>query len=216
MTGDEVVGYLQSHPEFFEEHAEVLARINLQHPHHDGRTVSLAERQLMQLRERNQVLEAKLRELVSFGEENDAISERLHRTTLSLIRAEGLHPLLQAVYFSLREDFSVPHVALRLWSEPPPEASAEFAAVSKEARVFAQSLGGPYCAHKAMFDSSEWFGEAAPLLRSFAYVALRADDPAFGLLALASEDPKRFYPEMGTLYLKRLGDIVSAALGRFL
>ena len=37
-----------------------------------------------------------------------------------------------------------------------------------------------------------------------------------GLLTLASEDPQRFYPEMGTMYLKRLGDSVSAALGRSL
>jgi uncharacterized protein YigA (DUF484 family) len=35
------------------------------------------------------------------------------------------------------------------------------------------------------------------------------------LLALASEDPQRFYPEMGTLYLKRLGELVGAAVGRY-
>jgi hypothetical protein len=36
----------------------------------------------------------------------------------------------------------------------------------------------------------------------------------FGLLALASEDPQRFYPEMGTLYLRRLGEIAAAGLMR--
>jgi uncharacterized protein len=216
MTDDEVAGYLQAHPEFFEQHAEVLAGINLPHPHHDGRAVSLGERQLLQMRERNQVLEAKLRELVSFGEENDAISERLHRATVALIRAEGLRSLLQGLYFNLREDFAVPHIAVRLWSESNERDLPEFSAVSEETRVFAQSLGNPYCSHKAMFDSADWFGETAPLLRSFAYVTLRGDDAAFGLLALASEDPKRFYPEMGTLYLKRLGEVVSAALERYL
>jgi uncharacterized protein YigA (DUF484 family) len=35
------------------------------------------------------------------------------------------------------------------------------------------------------------------------------------MLALASEDIARFYPEMGTLYLKRIGEMVSAALLRF-
>jgi len=52
-------------------------------------------------------------------------------------------------------------------------------------------------------------------LRSFSYLPLR-DDAAFGLLALASEDPQSFYPEMGTLYLKRLADFISAALARHL
>jgi uncharacterized protein YigA (DUF484 family) len=53
------------------------------------------------------------------------------------------------------------------------------------------------------------------LFRPGAYIPLRGQQ-AFGLLTLASEDPQRFYPEMGTMYLKRLGDSVSAALGRSL
>jgi len=52
-------------------------------------------------------------------------------------------------------------------------------------------------------------------LKSFAYITLR-NDKAFGLLALASEDPQRFYPGMGTLYLKRLGELISTSLVRFL
>jgi uncharacterized protein YigA (DUF484 family) len=50
-------------------------------------------------------------------------------------------------------------------------------------------------------------------LRSFAYIPLRSEQK-FGLLALASEDPQRFYPEMGTLYLRRLGEIAAAGLMR--
>jgi len=36
---------------------------------------------------------------------------------------------------------------------------------------------------------------------------------AFGLLALGSEDAQRFYAEMGTLYLRRIGELTAAALG---
>jgi len=64
-------------------------------------------------------------------------------------------------------------------------------------------------------DTAGLFGEASAHLRSFSYLPLR-DGGIFGLMALASEDPQRFYPEMGTLYLKRLGDLVSAALARHL
>jgi len=46
-------------------------------------------------------------------------------------------------------------------------------------------------------------------------VPLRRDDATFGVVALASEDPKRFYPEMGTLHLARIGDLMSHALWRF-
>ena len=95
------------------------------------------------------------------------------------------------------------------------EAPAKFDAVSAAAREFAASLSNPYCGTHAMVDTAEWFGEEAARLRSFAYVALKGNE-AFGLLAMASEDARRFYPEMGTLYLKRLGELGSAALARYL
>ena len=46
-------------------------------------------------------------------------------------------------------------------------------------------------------------------------VKLERDGLTFGVVALASEDPKRFYPEMGTLYLQRIGELLSHALWRF-
>jgi len=66
-----------------------------------------------------------------------------------------------------------------------------------------------------LVDTAALFGEAGAHLRSFSYVPLR-DRETFGLLALASEDPQRFYPEMGTLYLKRMGDLIAAAVVRHL
>jgi uncharacterized protein YigA (DUF484 family) len=212
MTGDDVANYLRAHPEFFDDHAELLAGIEVRHPHED-RAIPLSERQLLQLRERNRVLEGKLRELVTFGEENDSISERLHRITLALMRAGEARELLRLLYFHLREDFAVPSVAVRLWGGPPRDLP-EYSPVSAEMKAFAESLGHPYCSHKAMFESADWFGETGPLLRSFAYIKLH-DGDCGGILTLASEDPRRFYPDMGTLYLKRLGDVVAASAARW-
>jgi len=59
----------------------------------------------------------------------------------------------------------------------------------------------------------ELFGDVAPHLKSFSYIPLR-NESTFGLLAFASEDAERFYPDMGTVYLKRIGEMVSAALLR--
>ena len=210
MTGEDIIRYLQAHPEFFDQHAEALLQIRVPHPR-EGQAIPLSERQLLQLRDRNRVLEAKLRELVSFGEENDAIGERLHRATLAMIRAADFEEVLRVVYYHLREDFAVPHVALRLWGRVPAHPIAEYSPVSDEARAFAESLLHPYCVHKPMFDSLAWFGESDAELRSFAYVALREGD-CNGVLALASEDAGRFYPEMGTLYLARLAEVIGATL----
>jgi len=91
----------------------------------------------------------------------------------------------------------------------------EFGPVSTASREFAASLANPYCSGHATVDTADLFGEASAHLRSFSYLPLR-DGETFGLLALASEDPHRFYPEMGTLYLKRLGDLIGAAIARHL
>ena len=214
MRSEDVARYLQDHPEFFEQHADMMAGINIPHPH-GGRAIPLSERQIISLREKNKILESKLRELVEFGEENDAIGEKVHRIALELMRAQNLDGLLKALYFNLHEDFSVPHIALRLWTDWDHPPMPEFGAVSQEAKVFAESLTHPYCSGKVMFESGVWFGESETLVQSFAYIPLRGEK-VFGLLALASEDPERFYPDMGTLYLKRMGELVSTALVRYL
>ncbi len=214
MSPEDVARYLQDHPEFFEEHAEVLAEIHIPHAHGGG-AIPLSQRQIVSLREKTRVLEARLRELVQFGEENDALGERVHRAAMELVKASDLEAMLRVIYYNLREDFAVPHVSIRLWSEPDHPHFAEFGPASQEVRVFAESLNHPYCSGKPVFETGKWFGEAETIVKSFAYVPLRADK-VFGLLILASEDPRRFYPEMGTLYLKRLGELVSTGLGRYL
>lgn len=210
MTPEAVVTYLKQHPEFFEEQAEFLSTIMIPHPH-GGRAIPLSERQILTLRDKSKQLEDKLRELIVFGEQNDAIGEKLHRLTLALVAGRDVEAVVAALYFNLREDFAVPHIVLRLWPDGAHAQLPAFDAVSAAARDFTESLSNPYCSAHAMVDTAEWFGEAATHLRSFAYVALK-NGQSFGLLAMASEDAQRFYPEMGTLYLKRLGEVTAAAL----
>lgn len=214
MTPEAVVSYLQQHPEFFDEHADFLSTIFTPHPH-GGRTISISERQILTLREKGKQLEGKLRELIEFGEENDAVGEKLHRLALALMAARDAEAVIAALHFNLREDFAVPHTVLRLWPAGTHPQLSQFDAVSAESRDFAASLASPYCSAHAMVDTAGWFGENAAHLRSFAYVPLK-DRQHFGLLALASEAPQRFYPDMGTLYLKRLGELTAAALLRYL
>ena len=211
LSAETVVQFLKEHPDFFEDKPGLLEEIVIPHPH-GGRAISLAERQHLQLREKNKLLESKLRELLQFGEENDAIGEKVHRFSLALLSAKTLESLLPTITLSLREDFAVPHVAVRIWAGPAqPVDQPEFADVSTDVKAFAENLVRPYCDAHAPFETAAWFGESALLQKSFAIVSLRSE-VAFGLLALASEDPQRFYPEMGTLYLKRIGELVTVAL----
>lgn len=205
MNEDDIAVFLRTHPQFFDQHPEILETIRVPHPH-GGREIPLAERQMVSLRERARTLESKLGELIQIGEENDAISERVHRLAVGLLAARDFPAFAQALVFHLREDFSVPHVALRVWGKGVSADTPEGEAVNDAQRQAAETMGGPQCGPAADSPFLSWFGAAAPQLRSFALVPL-GETTVFGLLALGSEDAERFYAEMGTLYLRRIGEL---------
>ena len=216
MRSEEVVRYLQENPQFFEEHAEFFSHIVIPHPH-GGRTISITERQMLSLRDKNRQLEGKMGELLQFGEENDVISEKMHRLAVVMISAATFQAVIHTLNFHLRDDFSIPHFALRLWDRPDSAAElTEFAEVGEELQSFAETLTQPYCGSTSGFETSSWFGEASRHIRSQALIALRTGGGTIGMIALGSEDGQRFYAGMGTLYLERLGEMASAALARVL
>ena len=216
ITSEQVAGFLKDHPEFFDQYADLLALITVPDPH-SGRAVSITERQLFSLREKVRSLEAKMSELISFGEENDAISDKVHALSLALISALGVPAVTRAVYSHLGGAFAVPHVALRVWGvgDGADANGAEFDPVTDAAMAFTSGLARPSCGLTGTHESLAWFGSAAPALRSLAQVPLRhPNGNSFGLLVMASEDQHRFYPELGTLYIERIGEMVSNALLR--
>jgi len=210
MTAEEVAQFFKTHPQFFDQHPQLLEAIFVPHPY-GGRAIPLSERQILALRDKVRLLEGKLAELLQFGEENDAIGEKVHRLAAALLGARDFAATAQALDFHLREDFSVPHVALRVWGKPLPEGSTEGAAVADELRAQVETMGAPQCGPAAASPFLAWFGDARDHVRSLALVPL-GQTKSFGLLALGSEDAQRFYPEMGTLYLRRLGELFAAAL----
>jgi uncharacterized protein YigA (DUF484 family) len=143
----------------------------------------------------------------------------MHRLSLGLLSAASVDALLGVLYYNLREDFTIPHSALRTWGVRAQRPETQ--PVSDDLKQYAESLAQPFCGPSGNPEIAAWFGEAAQHVRSVAYMALREPGPAgaqgdcMGLLALGSEDVSRFYPEMGTVYLKRLGELASASLARF-
>src|SRR5271156_6837176 len=112
-----VAEYLQTYPDFFERSGPLLAKLRLPHLRNAGSTVSLVERQVEVLRERNQSLERKLKELVDVARSNDALAGRIHRLSQRLIRARTLAESISAIETSLREDFDAMNSVLVLFLE---------------------------------------------------------------------------------------------------
>jgi uncharacterized protein YigA (DUF484 family) len=236
MNEREVAEYLLANPEFFAQHAEMLATIRLANPHGKA-AVSLPERQMDMLREKNKHLERRLAELLRYGHENDSIAAKFNRWTTRVIAERDAYALPRTVTSGLTEVFDVPRAALRVWDVAEPYTQADFARqVGEELRIFANSLATPYCGANTGFEAAQWLAPAASAAaddataaesgdaaatQSVALLALR--DPhgpeggsAFGLLVMGSPDPRRFHDGMATDFLTRIGALASAALTRLL
>ncbi|MGF7129198.1 uncharacterized protein YigA (DUF484 family) [Paraburkholderia sp. EB58] len=235
MNDREVAEYLLANPEFFAEHAEMLATIKLANPHGKA-AVSLQERQMEMLREKNKHLERRLAELLRYGHENDSIASKFSRWTTRVMAERDPYALPRTIANGLRDVFDVPQAALRVWDVAEPYTQADFARhVGEEVRIFATSLTTPYCGANSGFEAAQWLApavtavpaegdsaqEAGHATESIALLALRdpegnEDAPTFGLLVMGSSDPRRFHDGMATDFLTQIGALVSAALSRLL
>jgi len=215
-----VAEYLQNHPDFFERNGSVLARLRV--PHERGvSTVSLVERQVLVLRDKNQKLEGKVREFVDVARANDALSDKIHRLARRLIRVRGATQLVDTLEASLREDFGASQWLLVLNRTDVPELNK---LTSRHIRVVERSnaelkmfetffeSARPRCGQIRDSQRDYLFGEGTVEIGSAALVPL-GPNSSYGLLAIGSPDVERFHPTMSTEFLARIGELVSEAVG---
>jgi uncharacterized protein len=225
MNDREVADYLLAHPDFFVEHAELLSTIKLGNPHGKA-AVSLQERQMEMLREKNKHLERRLSELLRYGHENDSIASKFSLWTTRVIAERDPYALPRTIAQNLRDVFDMPQAALRVWDVSQAYAEADFARhTGEEVRIFANSLDTPYCGANSGFEAAQWLDATDGAAQSVAIIALRAPaqasgdaapGDAFGLLVMGSPDPRRFHDGMGTDFLRQIGTLASGALARLL
>ncbi|WP_447992141.1 DUF484 family protein [Achromobacter spanius] len=212
FTAQDIAAFLQDHPGFFDEHADVFATMQVPHPH-GSRAISLGERQILTLRERNRELEWRLNELVRNATANESIGSHLAKWCSRMLSENDAQRVPGEIALGLAEQFELNHVALRLWnlSELAPTGYGE--PTSQDVRTFTDSLKTPYCGTDTDFEAAGWL-DSKPKSLALVPLRLEADGPAVGLLVLGSDDPERFTPEMGTTFLESIGQLASAALHR--
>lgn len=217
ISAEAVSEFLRKTPHFFEKNANLLSEIFLPSPHGSG-TISLAERQQLAQRDKIRVLEVKLADLIEFAEENDATSKKVHEYTLKLIANYSFSGAVELTKETLQKDFDVTEVVIRIWLRPARNdllQDAAFTTVSEAFSEWVLTLNTPYCGAKPAVND-EFFSEH---LQSFAVIPLHkkateitALQPAFGVLILGSNQAQRFKTDMGTMYLERIGELLSAEI----
>jgi hypothetical protein len=211
-----IADYLKSHPDFFERHPLILVSLKL--PHRTGGTaVSLVERQVSMLRQRNAQLERQFKDLVSVAKTNDALVEKIHQLGLKLMRATGLPARLEQLETSLREDFGAERAVLVLFEGASAAAQRDgfvrrLSTEHADVKPFAAFLRAakPRCG--PLRDRQKYiFERDADSVSSAALVPLGAS-AQLGFLIIGSRDPDHFHPGKRMDFLGRLGELLSVAL----
>jgi uncharacterized protein YigA (DUF484 family) len=213
MEANDVKNYLKDNPQFFEENASLLAEMHLPSPHGGG-TISLAERQQFAQRDKINALEERFAELVLNAEENNAIANKIHRFTVLLQQAKSFDAIEQLISHHLPEEFKIAETYLRIWAKPSNSANDEnlvFSDTPEPTKAWLNNVHNVYCgATPTSVDVDDWFIETAA---SVAVLPLRSET-TYGFLALSSDKIERFYVGMGTDFLQKLTEHISAALSR--
>lgn len=208
-----VARFLQANPDFFTAHAELFAALTVPHPN-QSRAISLGERQIMTLRDRQKELEMRLAALSHQASFNESVAQKVTHWCEIMVSADDAQSIPGHIIAGLAEVFDLSDVTMRLWGLAiPPEGVG--ALVDDEARQFAQSLTTPYCGPNKDFSVASWLHQRPA---SLAMIPVRHghDDqaPVVGLLLLGSDDAERFTSDMGTTFLETIGRLASAAIGR--
>jgi uncharacterized protein YigA (DUF484 family) len=126
----------------------------------------------------------------------------------------GLDELLHGIKAILRDEFKADGVALCLAMPPTAGLSAVEEFPRSEVVALFDAVfraGRPQCGRLHAEQAAALFGDGAALAASAALIPLGGGEWR-GLLAVGSGDPKRFHPGMGTLFLERIGQLITQTL----
>lgn len=215
LTTEQVAEFLDAHPEFFEKHAELVGRLRIPHPV-GGEAVSLIEKQVEILRSQNRQLERRLVDLIEVARLNEASVEKIHQLAVMLLDAHDLEDVLATVQDALRNRFSAEETAICLFRgaglklEGTPARRVLREDLEEHFANFLKT-GKPHCGRLRPAQLEWLFGARAERIGSAALIPL-GESAALGLIALGSESEDQFGPTLGTVYLGRIGELVTAAL----
>lgn len=218
FSESELAEYLRRHPDFFERHGSVLLSLKLPHQA-GGATISLVERQIAKLRQRNSELERQLKDLVAVAKVNSSLVEKIHKLSVSLMRRTCLTDKFRQIEESLREDFAADRAALLFFN------SEDFAEFSDDGFVRGIDRDDPALAPFSSFlraakprcgllrerQRELAFGREAEHLLSAAMVPL-GERAELGFIVIGNKDRDHFHPGKRMDFLDRLGEMITAAI----
>lgn len=207
--------YLKDNPGFFERNEDLLLELKLPHP--SGQAVSLIERQVLVMRQRNSELRGKLNSLLANARENDRLFERTKRLVLALIECNELGDIIDALQFSFDKEFGIPHTQLILFTQSTQPCNARFETIESAQEHLGKYLnsGKTSSGNLSEEEINYLFRSKTPEIGSAAIALFGLPSPT-GLIAIGHQDPERYRSGVGTLFLGHVAEVVGRLIAKHL
>lgn len=203
LSAEEVSEYLLTNPNFFTKHPEVTEKLVI--PHTQKGSVSLVEIQGELLRKKTRQLNYKLNQLVTIAKQNEKIYRVYTDLNVQLLRCKSvaevqytLEDVLQerlqlscAVIKSFKGPHAIPELQQRLFTEKRFQSETFFF--------------GRLSQHERQLLFGDQAAESVALM-------LLGDNKDLGILAIGSADASHFTPDMDTLLLQQLQQVLNIIL----
>ncbi len=202
--------FFQENPAFFKHRPDLLMALDL--PHGGPGAVSLVERQVNLLRERNIEMRNRMAHIADSAHNNDALYKATRDTVLELVQCRDADKLSSQFTTSLQNHFQVEFSTLAWFDQADglTALSNKSQLLSTDRAALVQPLvkgGSALCAVLRQEEMAALFGATAGE-GSAALAPLVIDGNIVGLLAVGSSDPHRYEPTVDTLFLEHLADVV--------
>ncbi|MDB0047286.1 DUF484 family protein [Porticoccaceae bacterium] len=205
--------FLRENPDFLDKNTDILETMIL--PHNSGKAISLVERQVGVMRDRNKEMRSRLDNMLQTAQDNDLLFEKTKRLVLNLLEAKTLGSLIEAVYDSLGKDYGIEFYSLTLFGDEKklPRTLARIASTEKANERVGTLIGAnrTVCGVLREDEMVFLFGERGRQVGSVAAVPLRYDS-LYGILAVGNSDPNFYKSSMGTLFLSYVAEILNRVL----
>ncbi len=214
IHAEDVANYLNRNREFFHVFPNLLNELSIPHPK-SGQEVSLLERQVFQLREQRDSLQVEVDTLKDIAGENGVLLHKVYDFSYALMATETEQAAVDEVYRVMHELFEVEEVTMISWDVPKQIVNGLHQLGFSQA--WSNSLKETLLPNKPVCGLLEdtWqrglFHTDQPM-QSVCVIPL-GRDRVWGALALGATTD-RFSPDLGTYFLKVMGQMVTARLQR--
>ncbi|RDV25529.1 DUF484 family protein [Alteromonas aestuariivivens] len=200
VSADDVRGFLLKHPEFFTQHPELLERLVI--PHGQKGSVSLVELQSEQLRKKLRQLNYKLNQLIGIAKQNEKIYRVYTDLNVQLLTCTSISDIQLKLEEVLQEQLQLSSVVLK-----PFKGANAVPELQRRLFIEKRFKTSPFFFGRlSQHEKHLLFGELTA--ESVALIAI-GEQRELGILAVGSSDPSHFTPDMDTLLLKQLQQVLN-------